>query len=50
MRPRPHFGKVLDQTKAKAMFIFNTTNYAAIAGATRATGRDSPAARSRGKL
>ena len=26
------------------------TNYAATAGATRATGRDSPAARSRGKL
>ena len=25
-------------------------NYAATAGATRATGRDSPAARSRGKL
>ena len=27
-----------------------TTSYAATAGATRATGRDSPAARSRGKL
>ena len=26
------------------------SNYAATAGATRATGRDSPAARSRGKL
>ena len=26
------------------------TNYAATAGATRATGKDSPAARSRGKL
>ena len=27
-----------------------SANYAATAGATRATGRDSPAARSRGKL
>ena len=29
---------------------FNGSNYAATAGATRATGKDSPAARSRGKL
>ena len=28
----------------------NCTNYAATAGATRATGKDSPAAKSRGKL
>ena len=32
------------------LLSLDSTNYAATAGATRATGRDSPAARSRGKL
>ena len=31
-------------------FLYRLVNYAATAGATRATGNDSPAARSRGKL
>ena len=36
----------------RPLFLLSSrsTNYAATAGATRATGRDSPAARSRGKL
>ena len=37
--------------KELMFFIYpKITNYAATAGATRATGNDSPAARSRGKL
>ena len=36
--------------RAFCFFVLDCTNYAATAGATRATGRDSPAARSRGKL
>ena len=36
--------------KHSSYVLFQITNYAATAGATRATGRDSPAARSRGKL
>ena len=36
--------------RAFCFFVLDCTNYAATAGAPRATGRDSPAARSRGKL
>ena len=36
--------------KLSVFSSLNCTNYAATAGATRATGKDSPAARSRGKL
>ena len=36
--------------RTPVFFYPKITNYAATAGATRATGRDSPAARSRGKL
>ena len=37
-------------SKNSCFYYPKITNYAATAGATRATGRDSPAARSRGKL
>ena len=40
------------QRSKRPLFLLSSrsTNYAATAGATRATGKDSPAARSRGKL
>ena len=38
------------ETYVSLFFLRLFTNYAATAGATRATGKDSPAARSRGKL
>ena len=38
------------ELKALCLLSPRSTNYAATAGATRATGKDSPAARSRGKL
>ena len=37
-------------SKNPCFYYPQITNYAATAGATRATGKDSPAARSRGKL
>ena len=45
------YDKKIVHTEISVCTILNqTVNYAATAGATRATGKDSPAARSRGKL
>jgi hypothetical protein len=37
-------------SKFYLIYLFLNPNYAATAGATKATGKDSPAAKSRGKL
>ena len=50
MRIYYYYEKKNRSSKNSCFYYPKITNYAATAGATRATGRDSPAARSRGKL
>ena len=49
-RIEKYYKKKSGVLKTPDLYYPKITNYAATAGATRATGRDSPAARSRGKL